>query len=222
MDALVGSPARRDTEGRGHGDDEPRWRPDPEQSKGKGWHKSQKGRRIKCQFCWRPLSHPSGCDQHQWHNLNCLTWQYYLRGGCSWQQAEERAFHTKAARENYDPVSEHPEASGSGLRRSVPEPLEPPTPPPPPPPGRARHVRHGEEKEATCEVRLEERSKNKEKPKKEKKMKKGKRVLTPSPSPKPRRRPKRDPPSDPEDERKNRKVPKVTQVDAKTWVVKIC
>eukprot|EP00435_Cladocopium_sp_Y103_P035302 s2802_g9.t1 len=216
MEAAVGSPVRK-----GSGDMEPTWRPPPEQDgRGKGWHKGSKGRKIKCQFCWRPLSHPSGCDQHQWHNLHCLTWQYYLRGGCTWREAEDRAAHTKAARENYEPESEHPDARGSGIRRSAP-PLPDPTPPPPPP---ARtHRRRAEGSKATCEVRLVDAPKRKKekKDKKEKKPKKGKRVVTPSPSPPRRRHGKRDPPSDPEDDRKSRKVPKVTQVDEKTWVVKI-
>ena len=216
MEAALGSPARMDG-----ADTEPRWRPEPEHP-GKGWHKGQKGRRIKCQFCWRPLSHPSGCDQHQWRNLNCLTWQYYLRGGCSWREAEERAYHTKAARENYEPMSENPDARGSGIRRSVLEPPEARPPPPPPPAPERRHRARASDTKATCEVRLEESAKHKkEKNKKEKKAKKGKRAVTPSPSPRPRRHDKRDPPSDPEDERKHRKVPKVTRVDEKTWVVKL-
>ena len=92
----------------------------------KGTGKSGKGkiRTPRCEYCWRPLTYPSGHEQHQWLSLNCLSWQHYLRGGVSWEQARAMAMETKARREhmdywaaNDDGPPPHPEARSSGLTR---------------------------------------------------------------------------------------------------------
>ena len=42
---------------------------------------------------------PSAVDQHRRWNLECLQWQHYNEGTCTWEEARERAMQTKMRRE---------------------------------------------------------------------------------------------------------------------------
>ena len=118
----------------------------PGKGKGKG-----KDRSV-CQYCWQACSSfPSGRDQHQYYNMQCLTWQRYLRGGATWTQARNWAMQTKMDREDdIPPVG----APSSGSR---------PPPPPPPEPKRAPALKTAEHREHKVELREKKNRKEKRK-----------------------------------------------------------
>lgn len=53
-----------------------------------------------CDICWNEVGgFPSALDQHRRWNLECLRWQHYNEGDCSWEEARDRAMQTKMRRD---------------------------------------------------------------------------------------------------------------------------
>ena len=138
--------------------------------------------------------------------LYCLTWQHYLRGGLTWDQARAMAMETKARREQMDwfEVDDgpraHPDARGSTE-------------------GRRDYETGGKDerrRKKTREVKSHKGDKESKKKKTEKKEKKKSKKSKRSPSPEPvvRGGHHKRPPPDGGD-----KAPRVRQVAENTWIV---
>lgn len=67
----------------------------PRVTRGRGKHKSQH-----CSICWQEVgAYASALDQHQRWNLDCLQWQHFEAGDCTWEEAREKAVRTKTRRD---------------------------------------------------------------------------------------------------------------------------
>eukprot|EP00435_Cladocopium_sp_Y103_P053350 s285_g17.t1 len=184
------SPARPRSSGRGrtaHRADKPPGRsgskaptpppPPPFRGKGKGKHKGRSPKRT-CEHCWSPVGdHDSSVAQHQYWNLECLTWQRFGDGTkMSWKEAEEGALRQKERRER-----RHAEQAALRATQKPPEPVVPPP-------------------TETMKIKDDEKTK-----KKKKKKEKEHGRATPSPSPRKHKKDRRDGSGDSHEEPKKKK-----------------
>ena len=53
-----------------------------------------------CNICWTEVgAFASALEQHQRWNLDCLQWQHYQEGNCTWDEAKDKAVRTKMRRD---------------------------------------------------------------------------------------------------------------------------
>lgn len=131
-----------------------------------------------CRFCWRQIpTSGAGKEEHRSNSLTCLTWQRFLRGGVSWEEAQQSA--QKAKQRGLARPSGLP-----GCTNAV-EPVEPPEANPHVAKAKAHEVKRAEKEDKEGKKDKNEKKTEKRKTKKVKKEK------WPSPSPTPPRRKRR-------------------------------
>ena len=82
--------------------------PEPTSMDAGGMHATRskgpsKGKRThECPHCWTAVAWSpkrSGLSQHMWWSADCIAWQIYGQGDCSWDEAVNRAHQVKYRRE---------------------------------------------------------------------------------------------------------------------------